>query len=99
MSEDMLAGKFDRVLSIEMFEHMKNYGLLSAKISRWLKPSGKLFVHVFAHKLLASNFESTEDNDWTSRYFFTGVTQPSEYLVVEFQDKRRMVQKGGGKGQ
>src|SRR3546814_15287975 len=53
MSEDMLEGKFDRVLSIEMFEHMKNYGLLFAKISRWIKPSGKLFVHVFAHKLLA----------------------------------------------
>src|SRR3546814_6088120 len=87
----MLAGKFDRVLSIEMFEHMKNYGLLFAKISRWIKPSGKLFVHVFAHKLLAYHFESQDDNDWMSRYFFTGGTMPrSEEHTSELQSLMRI---------
>ncbi len=65
---------FDRILSIEMFEHVKNYGVLLAKIARWIAEDGKLFVHLFAHKTLAYHFTAHDGTDWMSRYFFTGGT-------------------------
>jgi cyclopropane-fatty-acyl-phospholipid synthase len=81
-----IEGGFDRVMSIEMFEHMKNYGLLLNKISRWMRPDAKLFVHIFAHKLLAYHYEVQDENDWMTQYFFLGGTMPSEHLFAHFQD-------------
>ena len=77
---------FDRIVSIEMFEHMKNYRLLFAKVARWLADDGRVFVHVFANRNVAYHFEDRETDDWMSRYFFTGGTMPSFDLFKEFAE-------------
>ena len=84
--------RFDRIVSIEMFEHMRNYQQLFARVARWLKDDGFCFVHVFCHKDVAYPFEDRGDGDWMARYFFTGGQMPSFDLFEHFQDDVEMVE-------
>lgn len=79
------AASFDRVISVEMFEHVRNYEQLLAAIARWLRPDGALFVHVFAHRRFAYPFEDGGRTDWMAREFFTGGMMPSARLFEHFQ--------------
>lgn len=79
-------GKFDRVVSIEMFEHMSNWRPLLARIASWLTSDGLLFMHVFSHKHAPYRFDTADKSDWIAQHFFTGGIMPSHKLIRQFDD-------------
>jgi len=85
MNDFQPEGTFDRVVSVEMFEHMRNHQLLMHRISQWLKPTGKLFVHIFCHRCFTYKFTDDSQADWMSRNFFSGGIMPGDNLLDRYQ--------------
>ncbi len=85
MNDFMAEDRFDRVVSVEMFEHMSNWRGLLERVRGWLKPDGRLFLHVFTHRSRSYRFRHDAD-DWIGKYFFTGGIMPAHDLVHRFPD-------------
>ncbi len=84
--------RFDRIVSVEMFEHMANWTNLLARARRWLNPDGRLFIHVFTHKRQPYRFDRADRSDWIAQHFFTGGIMPSHGLIGQFGDSFRIEQ-------
>lgn len=91
--------KFDRAVSIEMFEHVRNHKELFRRISSWLNPKGKLFCHVFCHRELTYKFQDEGESDWMSRYFFSGGIMPGKDLFAQYQDDLKLAKQWTWNGQ
>lgn len=80
------AAQFDRIVSVEMFEHMMNWRVLMTRIRAWLRPDGRFFMHIFTHRAGAYLFDRADREDWIAQHFFTGGVMPSHHLVRQYAD-------------
>jgi cyclopropane-fatty-acyl-phospholipid synthase len=93
MNDFATARRFDRIVSVEMFEHMRNWRRLLGRVHEWLRPEGRFLMHVFCHRSTPYFFEDQGATDWMSRHFFSGGLMPSDALPLRLQDPLRLVQR------